>query len=282
MPVSASAAVPAVVLLAAVLHAVWNAMAHRIPDKLVAFALINCGYTLCAALLVCFTPFPAAQAWPYLAASAALEVTSHLFLLRAYQLGDFGQMYPLARGLAPLVVAVVSVTALGHHLTVVQGAGVLLVSGGLAALALASGRIGRAQLPALGAAVGTGVIIAAYTLVDSTGVRQADDTLAYIGWLFLCQGPVLPLIALARRRTALLAQVRPVLGTGLAGGLISMAAYGLVIWAQAHGDVTSVAALRETGILVAAVIATLFFREPFGRLRLVAGAVVLTGIGLMH
>ncbi|MEE1769384.1 EamA family transporter [Streptomyces sp. JV185] len=282
MPASAFPAVTVAVLAAAVLHAVWNAMAHRIPDKLVGFALINCAYTACAALLVCLTPLPPAEAWPFLVTSAVLEVASQLFLLRAYQLGDFGQMYPLARGVAPLLVAVVSVTVLGGTLTPVQGAGVLLVSGGLAALALANGRLGRAQLPALAAAIGTGMIIAAYTLVDSTGVRQADDVLSYIAWLFLCQGPVLPLIALALRRRALFAQVRPVLGTGLLGGVLSMAAYGLVIWAQAHGDVTAVAALRETGILVAAVIATLFFREPFGRLRLVAGAVVLAGIGLMH
>jgi drug/metabolite transporter (DMT)-like permease len=282
MPVSASIAVPAVVLAAAVLHAVWNAMAHRIPDKLVGFALINCAYTLCAAVLVCLTPFPPARAWPFLAASAALEVASQLFLLRAYQLGDFGQMYPLARGIAPLLVAVASVTVLGGTLTPVQGTGVLLVSGGLAALALASGGLGRARLPALSAAVGTGLIIAVYTLVDSVGVRQGGDVLSYVAWLFLCQGPVLPLIALARRRGALLAQMRPVLGTGLAGGVLSMTAYGLVIWAQAHGNVATVAALRETGILVAAVIATVFFREPFGRLRLVAGAVALTGIVLMR
>ncbi|MEU1053228.1 EamA family transporter [Streptomyces sp. NPDC005876] len=282
MPVSASVGVPAAVLTAAVLHAVWNAMAHRIPDKLVGLALINCAYTGCAALLVCFTPLPPAGAWPFLAASAALEVASHLFLLRAYQLGDFGQMYPLARGVAPLLVAAVSVTLLDGTLTPVQGTGVLLVSGGLGALALASGGIGRARLPAVGAALGTGLIIAAYTLVDSVGVRQGGDVLSYVGWLFLCQGPVLPLIALARRRGTLLAQMRPVLGTGLAGGALSMAAYGLVIWAQAHGDVATVAALRETGILVAAVIATVFFREPFGRLRLMAGAVTLTGIVLMR
>ncbi|KOX11495.1 EamA family transporter [Streptomyces sp. NRRL B-3648] len=282
MPVSASIGVPAAVLAAAVLHAVWNAMAHRIPDKLVGFTLINCAYTVCAALPVCLTPLPPARAWPFLAVSAALEVTSHLLLLRAYQLGDFGQMYPLARGIAPLLVAVVSVTFLDGALTPVQGVGVLLVSGGLASLALASGGLGRAQLPALGAALGTGLLIAAYTLVDSTGVRQGGDVLSYIGWLFLCQGPVLPLIALARRRRTLLSQMRPVLGTGLAGGMLSMAAYGLVIWAQAHGNVATVAALRETGILVAAVIATVLFREPFGRPRLVAGAVTLAGIVLMH
>ncbi|SEC76976.1 MULTISPECIES: EamA family transporter [Streptomyces] len=282
MPATLSAGVLAAVLTAAVLHAVWNSIAHRIPDKLIGFTLISLACTGCATVLVCCTPLPPAGAWPFLAASAALQVASQLFLLRAYELGDFGQMYPLARGVAPLLVAIASVTLLGGTLSPVQATGVLLVSGGLAALALASGRIGRAQLPALGAALGSGTIIASYTLVDSVGVRHSSDVLAYTAWLFLLQGPVIPLIALARRRGRLLAQLRPVAGTGLAGGVLSMTAYGLVVWAQAHGQVAAVAALRETGILVAAVIATLVFREPFGRLRLVAGAVVLTGIGLMH
>ncbi|MGZ0198853.1 EamA family transporter [Streptomyces sp. RM1] len=277
-----SAGVLATVLTAAVLHAVWNSIAHRIPDKLIGFTLISLACTGCAAVLVCCTPLPPAGAWPFLAASAALQVASQLFLLRAYELGDFGQMYPLARGVAPLLVAIASVTLLGGTLSTVQATGVLLVSGGLAALALASGRIGRAQLPALGAALGSGAIIASYTLVDSVGVRHSSAVLAYTAWLFLLQGPIMPLIALARRRGRLLAQLRPVAGTGLAGGVLSMTAYGLVVRAQAHGQVAAVAALRETGILVAAVIATLVFREPFGRLRLVAGAVVLTGIGLMR
>ncbi|MFF5402518.1 EamA family transporter [Streptomyces misionensis] len=282
MPATLSAGVLAAVLTAAVLHAVWNSIAHRIPDKLIGFTLISLACTGCAAVLVCCAPLPPAGAWPFLAASAALQVASQLFLLRAYELGEFGQMYPLARGVAPLLVAIASVTLLGGTLSPVQATGVLLVSGGLAALAPASGRIGRAQLPALGAALGSGTIIASYTLVDGVGVRHSSDVLAYTAWLFLLQGPVIPLIALARRRGRLLAQLRPVAGTGLAGGVLSMTAYGLVVWAQAHGQVAAVAALRETGILVAAVIATLVFREPFGRLRLVAGAVVLTGIGLMH
>ncbi|MEU3030962.1 EamA family transporter [Streptomyces incarnatus] len=274
------APVLAAVLTAAVLHAVWNSIAHRIPDKLIGFTLISVACTGCAAVLVCLTPLPPAGAWPFLAASAVLQVASQLFLLRAYQLGDFGQMYPLARGVAPLLVAIASVTLLGGALTALQAAGVLLVSGGLAALA--SGRIRRVQLPALGAALGSGTIIASYTLVDSLGVRHSPDALAYTAWLFLLQGPLMPLIALARRRGELFAQLRPVLGTGLLGGVLSMTAYGLVVRAQAHGEVAAVAALRETGILVAAIIATLLFREPFGRLRLVAGAVVLTGIGLMR
>ncbi|MFJ6217113.1 EamA family transporter [Streptomyces sp. NPDC092296] len=279
---SGGAAVSAAVLTAAVLHAVWNALAHRIHDKLIGFALINLAYTGCAAVLVCLTPLPDARAWPFIAVSAALEVLSQLFLLRAYQLGDFGQMYPIARGTAPLLVAVASVTVLDRPVSAAELTGVLVVSCGLAGLALADGIPGRAQLPALAAAVATGVVIASYTVIDGTGVRHSGTVAGYIAWLFLCQGPVLPLIAWLRRGPALLDGLRPVCGVGLAGGVLSLLAYGLVIWAQAHGDLASVAALRETSILIAALIATLLFRERFGRLRLTASAAVLTGIAVLE
>lgn len=275
-------AVPAAVLCAAVLHALWNAMAHRITDKLVGFTLINLAYTGCAAVMVCFVPLPEAGAWPFILASAALEVLSQLFLLRAYQLGDFGQMYPIARGTAPLLVAVASVTLLGQSLAAAELAGVLVISAGLAGLAFANGRPGRAQLPALAAAVATGVVIAGYTVVDGTGVHRSQTVIGYIAWLFLCQGPVLPLLALARRGRPLLAQLKPACGIGLTGGVISLTAYGLVIWAQAHGDLATIAALRETSILIAALIATLLFRERFGRLRLTAYAAVLAGIVVLE
>ncbi|MFF1651478.1 EamA family transporter [Streptomyces sp. NPDC058240] len=278
----AGAFVPAAVLSAAVLHAVWNAMAHRIPDKLVGFTLINLAYTGCAAVMVCFVPFPHASAWPYILASAVLEVLSQLFLLRAYQLGDFGQMYPLARGTAPLLVAFAAVSILGQSLTAVETAGIVAISAGLAGLAFANGWPGRAQLPALAAAVATGAVIAAYTVIDGTGVRHSETVAGYIAWLFLLQGPVLPLLALARRGRSLPAQLRPDLAVGLLGGTLSLLAYGLVIWAQAHGDLATIAALRETSILIAALIATLMFRERFGRLRLAASAAVLTGIAVLE
>ncbi|MES9510726.1 EamA family transporter [Streptomyces sp. NPDC000609] len=281
-PLPPGSAVPAAVLCAAVLHALWNAMAHRITDKLVGFTLINLAYTGCAAVMVCFVPLPEAGAWPFILVSAALEVLSQLFLLRAYQLGDFGQMYPIARGTAPLLVAVASVTLLGQSLAAAEMAGVLVISAGLAGLAFANGRPGRAQLPALAAAVATGVVIAGYTVVDGTGVHRSQTVIGYIAWLFLCQGPVLPLLALARRGRPLLAQLKPACGIGLTGGVISLTAYGLVIWAQAHGDLATIAALRETSILIAALIATLLFRERFGRLRLTAGAAVLAGIVVLE
>ncbi|SDH12037.1 EamA-like transporter family protein [Sinosporangium album] len=275
-------AVSAAVLTAAVLHAVWNGLAHGVKDKLAVFTWINLACTGVAAVLVCFTPVPDAGAWPYIAASAVLQVAYQLLLLRAYQLGDFGQMYPIARGTSPLLVAVVSTTVLGQSLPVGDMAGVAVISLGLAGLALADGVPGRAALPALAAAVGTGVVIAAYTVVDGTGVRHADTVVGYIAWLFLIHGPVLPLIAWVRRGRSFGARLRPMWGRGLTGGCLSLLAYGLVVWAQSRGDLAAVAALRETGIVIAALIGAVVFRERLGRRRVTASATVLLGIAVLE
>ncbi|MFC5661732.1 EamA family transporter [Kitasatospora misakiensis] len=277
-----AAAVPVAVLTAAVLHAVWNGLAHRIEDKLVGFALINLAYTACAVVLVVLNPLPAAAAWPYLLASVAMQVAGQLLLLRAYQLGDFGQMYPIARGSAPLLVAVLSVTVLGEAPGGGELLGVAVISCGLVGLAFARGIPSRAQLPALGAALGTGVMIAAYTVSDGAGVRHAGTVGGYVAWLFLLQGPVLALIARARRGRGLLAGAGPAVPFGLLGGVLSLAAYGLVVWAQSRGNLATIAALRETSIVIAALIATVVFRERLGRLRMAASAAVLAGIAVLE
>ncbi|MFH7598698.1 DMT family transporter [Streptomyces racemochromogenes] len=281
-PLTGAAAVPVVVLASAVLHAVWNALAHGLRDKLAGFTLISLASAGCGAVLVCFVPPPEPAAWPYIAASAALQAAYQLLLLRAYQLGDFGQMYPTARGTSPLVVTLVSTTLLGHPLPAGQAVGVAVISCGLAALALADGMPGRAQLPALAAALGTGVMIASYTLVDGSGVRVSGSVPGYIAWLFLGQGLVLPLIAWTVRGPALLTALRPMWGRGLVGGLLSLLAYGLVVWAQARGDLPTIAALRETSIVFGTLIGAVVFRERLGHRRITAGVTVLAGIAVLR
>lgn len=276
------AGVPVAVLTAALLHAIWNALSHAASDKAARTVMINLVYTVCGGLIACFTPVPDSGAWPYLLASALLQAVYQVLLLQAYRLGDFGQMYPIARGTSPWLVALISTLVLGQALPAGQALGVLVISAGLAGLALADGLPGRAQLPALSAALGTGVMIACYTVVDGTGVRESGTVLGYIGWMFLLQGPVLPLLALARGGRGLARRLRPDWRTGVLGGLLSLAAYGLVVGAQAFGDLAAIAALRETSIVIAAVIGTLVFHERLGRRRLAASAAVLAGIAVLQ
>jgi drug/metabolite transporter (DMT)-like permease len=279
-PSGLSGGVVAITLFAAVLHAVWNAVAHGVPDRLVGFALIGVSYVVVPGIGVLVLGFPPAGAWPFILGSAALHVVYVLLLWCSYQLGEFSQVYPVARGTAPWVVALIEVV-LGRDLPLVQLVGVVVISAGLVSLALDGGRPSAATLPALGAALATGVAIAAYTVVDASAVATTP-VLVYASWTFLLQGPVMPVIAVVRRGRGLWRVTRPVLLAGLAGGVVSLAAYGLVLLAQTSGATAAVAALRETSIVIGAIIGAVFLGEAFGVRRVVAAVVVAAGIVLVN
>jgi drug/metabolite transporter (DMT)-like permease len=268
------------VLFSALLHASWNSLAHAVDDRLVGFALIGVVDCVGGAAMALIAGPPPSGAWPFIIASAALHVAYNLMLLASYQLGEFSQMYPLARGTSPWVVALVSVVFLGHSLPMVQLAGVLTVSAGLIALVLIGGRPSLKNLPAVATAVLTGLIIAAYTVVDGIGVQQTP-LLAYIGWMFFLQGPPIAVLAVARRRGRLTAALRTSAVPGIAGGIISLAAYAIVLWAQTSGVLAPIAALRETSIVFGALIGAVFLGEKLGARRAIASAVVLAGVLLI-
>ncbi len=274
-------AVTLVVLGSAVLHATWNAIAKAIKDQLAAFTLISLGSFL-TALLIPFVAPPAAASRPFIAVSVLLHVSYATTLMVSYKFGDLGQVYPLARGVSPLLVAVVAAVTVHERLDPLRLGGVLLVCAGLGSLVLAGGRPTVDRRPALVAALGTGLFITAYTVVDGIGVRRSGTALGYSTWLFALESPVIPLFALARRGRALAADLRPAWRVGLLGGVCSLLAYALVIWAQTRGALAAVAALRETSVIVAALIGALFLHEPFGRRRVVAAALVAGGIVLLN
>jgi drug/metabolite transporter (DMT)-like permease len=225
--------VVAVVLAAAVTHASWNAIAHGIRYQFVAFALIGAADTVCGLAIAAAAPMPDAACWPYLLSSVALHLGYQLLLMRSFQLGDFGQVYPIARGTAPLVVTVLALVFLGERPGPWQTAGVAAASAGLVGVALWGIRDagGRPRAAALLAAVATGLAIAAYTVVDGAGVRASGTALGYTGWLIALMGPAIPVIGLALQGRQLLTRARPFVWLGLLGGAMSTAAYGLVLWA---------------------------------------------------
>jgi len=267
------------VLAAAVTHATWNAIAHGIKDQTLAFALIGVGGIIVALPLIIVAAMPRPDCWPYLLASIVIHVFYNLLLMRCYRLGEFGQVYPLARGTSPLVVTILAAVFVHEHLAWPQIAGVLVVSAGLATLVLAGRRPGRA---AFAAAVGTGLTIAAYTTVDGVGVRLSGSPVGYIGWLMVLESLCVPMFAVVRRRDVLFKQPPRILLAGLGAGALSVLAYGLVLWAQTRGALAPIAALRETSVIFGAIIATLVFREPFGRTRIAATVLVAAGIVLIN
>jgi hypothetical protein len=184
-------AVTLLVLWAGVLHAVWNAVAAAVQDKLLAFGLIGVSYTVVGAVVLPFTGMPSGTAIKYATCSAGLHIGYNLALLQSYRLGDFGRAYPLARGTSPLLVAAGAWVFAGEHLTGLQLAGIGTVAIGLMATVFVGGRLTRADLPATGVALLTGLAIASYTVVDGLGVRQAHNPFGYTALLFVLQGPVL-------------------------------------------------------------------------------------------
>jgi drug/metabolite transporter (DMT)-like permease len=275
------------VLAAAVTHAVWNAIAHGIKDQTLAFALIGVGGIAVCIPLVIVAAVPRSSSWPYLLGSVAIHIFYVLLLMQCYRLGEFSQVYPLARGVSPLVVTILAAVFVHEHLALPQIGGVAIVSAGLTFLVFAGGRAraggsARESRGAFLAAVGTGLTIAAYTTVDGVGVRLSHSPAGYIGWLILLESLCVPLFAAVRRRDVLLKQPRRILLSGLAAGALTVLAYGLVLWAQTKGALAPIAALRETSVIFGAIIGTLVFREPFGRARITATVLVVAGIVLLN
>lgn len=271
-------ALVAVVLVAAVLHATWNAIVHAIGDQPAALILYAAGALLVALALLPFVAVPASGARPFVAVSALLHVGYQLFLVAAYRFGDFGQAYPLARGTAPWVVTLVATVFLHERLSSGALVGVLVITVGLGSLVLSAGIPGRAELPAPGFAVATGLFIAAYTLVDGLGVRRSGSPVGYLAWLMLVSSLLTPLSALVHRPRGLLPRLRRHLWAGLLAGAVSVLAYGLVLYAQTRGSLATVSALRETSVVAGALIGAVFFKESYGRVRLLATVLVVAGI----
>jgi drug/metabolite transporter (DMT)-like permease len=269
------------VLLAAVTHAGWNALAHRIEDKLVGFTLIAGGGMLIGLVMAPIVAFPASGAWPYLIASALIHIAYYLLLMRSFRLGDFGQAYPIARGTAPLVVTVLAAVFAHEVPDGWAASGVALSCAGLTGVALWGLRGRRPDWAAIGAALATGVSIAAYTVVDGLGVRASGTSLGYIAWLMAIEGLVIPAYALYRWRGETLSTLRPFAAVGFLGAALSVAAYGLVLWAQTRAELAPIAALRESSIIVGAAIGAVFFKERFGAPRIAAAGLLVVGIGLM-
>ena len=278
-------------LAAALMHASWNALlkADR-TDRMVTFGVIMATGTAMGLCAVPFLPWIEPGAWRFLAISVIVHVAYYTFLLKAYSYGDLSHTYPIARGLGPLLVALVSGRVIGEHLRPQDMVGVLLLTAGLITLAMplkpvagpARGRHGLATL----FAVLTGVTIAAYIIADGMGVRSAgpdfEHRLAYIAWLCVLEGPWLLIVALASRAGTVLQHLRRNWWRGVVGGVIANTGYGIAIYALVLGPMAHVAALRETSVLFGALMGTLLLGEPFGLRRVASAFVIVSGLVLMN
>jgi drug/metabolite transporter (DMT)-like permease len=263
--------VAALVLLTAILHASWNAVVKSSGDQLLTLTVVFGTGAVLAGAAMPFVEVPARAAWPYLALSVIVHGLYSLFLLLSYRFGDLSHVYPIARGLGPLLVALLSAMLAGEVPSPLQTAALVLVSLAIASLAFGQGWSAREDAKPVVFAVATGILIGTYTFLDGQGARHAGSSSSYIAWLIFING--MPLVVASFLRT----QGR----VGLIAGLISALGYAIVIWAMSRSPMALVASLRETSVIFGALIGAVLLGEPFGRRRVLAAAVVAAGVMML-
>jgi drug/metabolite transporter (DMT)-like permease len=264
----------ALVLLAAVAHAAWNALVKGAADPLLMLATMRGVGLAFGLVLLPLVPWPGPRTWPWIGLAALGHYAYYALLLRSYRGGDLSLAYPIARGLAPLLLAALAFASIGERLTPGQVAAVGLAAAGILALVL--GRGGDARTVRWAAA--TAVAIAAYSFCGGLGVRASGSALAFQAWLEILTGTGTVAFALARRGRGALAFVRASGVTGLVAGVISVMGYLAFLAAARVLPLAPVSALRETSVIFGAMIGAVVFREGFGPRRVAAAGLVALGI----
>lgn len=267
------------VLSAALLHAVWNALVKGSDDKAIVLGLISLGHVIPGLFIVMVVPLPPIESVPYIIASTIIHWVYYYLLNTAYRIGDFSIIYPIARGLAPVLIALGSQIWIGEKLPILAWTGILTVSGGI--MILTRGSFSGAIPPsAIVAAVGVALAVTAYSLVDGVGIRISGNALSYIGWLFVNEIFVAAFIFFSQFKRLRVVSVRT-LYIGFAGGVISGLAYAMVLYAKTLAPLGIISALRETSVIFAAIIGVIWFKEGPRNQRLFAALIVVVGIGLI-
>ncbi|MCW5296671.1 EamA family transporter [Herbaspirillum lusitanum] len=264
----------ALILFAALLHASWNALLRGGADRLWSMTVMCLAVALASLAIALFLAPPAQASWMYAVLSAVLHVGYNLFLVRSYRAGDLGQTYPISRGSSPLLITIAASAFAGERVAMSTLLGIALVAGGIISLAF-NGR--KLAVPSLPYALGTGCFIAAYSVVDGIGVRLSGAPMAYTVWMCALWGALMPAVYIGLRGANHLFTMRPGFSTAFMGGLVSLLAYGIVIYAMSGAPMGAVSALRETSVLFAALIGYFFLGETLTVRKMLACAVIAAG-----
>ena len=270
------------VIGAAILHATWNALVKGGQDKIMSMGAVVLGHVPLAIVALFFVPAPAAESLPYLAGGILLHFGYQLFLLKSYQFGELTQVYPIARGTAPLVVAVFSVLVLGVKLNATEILAILIIGGGIISLALVRRADGQRNRNAALLALTTGLFIASYSIVDGLGARIAGTSLGFYSWLAIGNGIAMVAYIGYQAPSKLGAIAKRGKGIFLFGGGASFVAYALVTWAFTQAPIALVTALRETSIVFALLIGVFFLKERLDLVKVFSTMTTLLGAILLR
>ena len=271
----------ALVLVAALLHATWNTLIKFSGERLLVIACMDSVALLFVLLAVGFVSLPPLEIWPWIIASALFELLYRYLLIQAYRVGDLGLVYPLMRGLSPLVVLALTLVFAGEVLSTQQIIGILLIPFGMLCLLWQGGGGDRLPWSMLPVVALIGLCIGCYTFLDGQALRRWSHPLDYLVWLTLLSAWPFPLLAMVRKRAAFSLFWRTQWRLGLSVGLCVLLSYALVLWAMQLGSIAEAAALREVSVILVVLFGMRYLKEPFGRSRLLACGLVLIGMFVM-
>ena len=269
------------IILAAFLHAVWNAMVKNEDNKYLAVTAIVLGHVPVSVLIILLTPIPTVESIPFIILSALLHIGYEWYLLSAYRFGDLTKVYPIARGTAPILITIVSLIFLGVALSNFEILGIIIISLGILSLSL-QGAKGIKNRSAVIYALVTGFFIMGYSITDGYGARVSNSFLSYMGWSFILNATIFPIILKINNKSEIITKIfKEGKKIFFIGGTLSYIVYGIVIWGFTQAPIALITALRETSIIFALLIGTFFLKEKFTLLKVIATFIIFFGVALL-
>ena len=269
------------IILAAFLHAVWNAMVKNEDNKYLAVTAIVLGHVPVSVLIILLTPIPSVESIPFIILSALLHIGYEWYLLSAYRFGDLTKVYPIARGTAPILITIVSLIFLGVALSNFEILGIFIISLGILSLSL-QGAKGIKNRSAVIYALVTGFFIMGYSITDGYGARVSNSFLSYMGWSFILNATIFPIILKINNKSEIITKTfKEGKKIFFIGGTLSYIVYGIVIWGFTQAPIALITALRETSIIFALLIGTFFLKEKFNLLKVIATFIIFFGVALL-
>ena len=266
-----------IILLASIIHATWNGMVKKYPNKVIAISGIVFGHVPCALVAVIFLPAPSKESIPYIIGSAFIHQGYQWYLLRAYKLGDLTKVYPIARGFGPLVATIISILVLGLVLKSLIILSILLICIGIMILGLFDRE--NKDFKVLKLSLTTGFFIGLYSLIDGYGARVSLSPIVYMSWAFLLSAAIFPIVLKLKNRKNIFQNI---FSEGKKifwiGGTISYIIYVIVVWAFTKAPIPMVGALRETSILFSILIGYFFLKEKITTTKIISIILIVIGV----
>ena len=270
-----------VIIVAAFLHAIWNAMVKYEKDKYLAVGAIVLGHVPASIVIIFLTPLPSVESIPYIIISAFLHVGYEWNLLSAYRFGDFTKVYPIARGTGPTLVTIISLIFLGVVLSNFETLGILIICLGIFVLAFQDIDVLKNRKAVLYAFL-TGFFIMSYSVIDGYGARASFSPLSYIGWSFILNAAIFPILLIYKNKAITILKIaKEGKKIFFIGGTISYMVYAIVVWSFTQAPIPLVVALRETSIIFVLLIGFFVLKEKFTLLKTAAVLTIFFGVVLL-